>query len=135
MKKKNSYSAINTKTKVKSIPKLICGKLGILLSIVIPIAILIAYSMNENFFLITRILLIFVLIISIAAYLKGEIIYSHPKQSHYNNVVGKNKTITHKKSNINFSFSLKNGTVQIILLILILLVLTYLVQVIYKVII
>ncbi|HEY8891500.1 MAG TPA: hypothetical protein VIM70_14730 [Clostridium sp.] len=132
MKKKNSYRAKNTKTKVKTIPKLIVGKLGMLLVIIIPIAILISYSMNLNFFSITRILSIFVLIISIAAYLKGEIIYSHPDQSHYSGKASNNKTITHKKSNINFSFSLKNGTVQVILTILIILVLTYLLQFLYK---
>lgn len=134
MKKKNSYRAKNTKTRAKSIPKLIGGKLVMLLSIIIPIAILIAYSMNLNFFSITRILLIFVLIISVAAYLKGEIIYSHPDKSHYSGKASKDKTITHKKSKINFSFSLKNGTLQVIIILLSLLVVSYLVQAVYKVI-
>ncbi len=124
MKKKNSYKTLNKINHPKTIPKLIGSKLGMLLGGIIPIAMLIAYSMNENFFSITRILSIFVLIISIAAYLKGEIIYSHPKVVHRGNTVIKKK---------NF-FSLNKGTVQVVLSILFIILLTYLGQIIYKVI-
>ena len=103
-----------------------------LLGVIIPIAALIAYSMNINFFSITRILSVFVLIISIAAYLKDEVIYSHPKVVHHDNTLGNKKTVVHKKYNTNFSFSLKKGTVQVVLSILIIILCTYLGQVIYK---
>ena len=134
MKKKNSYRIINSKIHAKTIPKLICSKLVVLLSVIIPIAILIAYSMKMNFFSITRILSIFVLIISIAAYLKDEIIYSHPKIVCLRTTVGSKKNVVHKKHNTKFSFSLKKGTIQVVLSILIIILCTYLGQVIYKVI-
>jgi len=124
MKKKNYYKTLNKKKHSKTVPKLIGSKLGMLLGVIVPISLIIAYSMNENFFSITRILSIFVLIISIAAYLKGEIIYSHPKVVHRGNTVVKKKDF----------FSLKKGTVQVVLSMLIIILLTYLGQVIYKVI-
>ncbi|MCB2295902.1 hypothetical protein LGK95_20790 [Clostridium algoriphilum] len=123
MKNKKYYKTLNKKKNAKTIPKLIWSKLGMLLGVIIPIAMLIAYSMNENFFSIIRILSIFVLIISIAAYLKGEIIYSHPKVVHRGNIVENKKD----------SLSLNKGTVQVVLSILIIILLTYLVQIIYKV--
>ena len=134
MKKKNSYRPKNKKIHSKTIPKLIGSKLVMLLGCIIPIAILIAYSMQENFFYITRILSIFILIISIAAYLKDEIIYSHPKVVHHNNAVGNKKSVIYKKHKINFSFSLRKGTAQVVLSILIIILFTYLGQGIYTVI-
>lgn len=134
MKNKNSYKTINTKIHAKTIPKLICSKLGMLLGFIIPIAILIAYSMNENFFSVTKILSIFILIISIAAYLKSEIIYSHPKVVHRSRVVDSKKNVIYIKHNARFSFSLNKGTVQIMLSILIIILFTYLGQIIYKII-
>lgn len=135
MKKNNNYMSLNTKANVKSkrksIAKSIGNKLLMLLSVIIPIAILIAYSMSMNFFSITRILSIFVLIISIAAYLKGEIFYPQPKAVHYGNVLNK-KVVAQKKQKRKFSFLLKKGTVQVVLSMLIILLCTYLAQVIYK---
>ena len=122
MKKKNSYKTLKKKKHVKTVPRLIGSKLGMLLGIIVPIAIILAYSMNQNFFSITRILSIFILIISMAAYLKEEIIYSHPKVVHRGNMVIKKKDF----------FSLNKGTVQVVLSILIIIVLTYLVQAVYK---
>ena len=137
MKKKSSNKTLNKKNRVKaiqkSIPKSIIRKLGMLLGAIIPIAILISYSMNVNFFSITEFISIFVLIISIAAYLKDEIIYSHPKTIHNGNVAGNKKIVVSKKNKINLSFSLNKGTVQVVLSIVIILALTYLVQVIYNV--
>ena len=132
MKKKNSYSTVNTKTSSKSIPKSIGSKLGVLLAVIIPIAAMIGYSMDVNFFSITRIIAIFVLIISIAAYVKEEVIYSHPKVMHHGNKVGNAKNITHKKYNTDFSFSLSKGTVQVVLSILVIIACTYWGQGIYK---
>ena len=134
MKKKNSYRPKNTKIHSKTIPKLIGSKLAMLFGCIIPIAILIAYSMQENFFSVTRILSVFILIISIAAYLKDEIIYSHPKVVRNNKTVGSKKNVVYKKHKINFSFSFRKGTVQVVLSILIIILLTYLGQGIYKVI-
>lgn len=134
MKKKNSYRPKNTKIHAKSIPKLIGSKLVMLLCCIIPIAILIAYSMKENFFSITRMLSIFLLIISIAAYLKGEIIYTHPKIVHHVNTVGNKKNVVQKKHKINFSFSLRKGTLQVVLSMLIIILFTYLGQGIYNII-
>lgn len=132
MKKKNSYRHQNTKIPAKTIPKSIAIKLGILLGIITPITVMIAYPMNENFFSIARIISIFVLIISIGAYVKDEVIYSHPKVAHHGNTVGNKKNVVHKKYNTNFSFSLNKGTVQVALSILIIILCTYLGQVIYK---
>ena len=128
MKKKNSYRPLNTKTSTKTIPKSVGIKLGILLVIIMPIAALIAYSMNMNFFSIARILSIFVLIVSIVAYVKGEVLYSHPKATHHSNSVANKKNIGHKKYNANFSFSAQKGTVQVLLSILIIVLFTYLGQ-------
>jgi hypothetical protein len=134
MKKKNSYKPLKTKIPAKTIPKSIGMKLGLLLGVITPIALIISYSMNLNFFSITRIISIFILIISIIAYVKGELIYSHPEAVHHGNTVGNKKTVVHKKYNTNFSFSLKKGTVQVVLATLIVILCTYLGQVIYKVI-
>jgi len=134
MKKKNSYRPLNKKIHAKSIPKLIGSKVAMLLGCLVPISIMIAYSMNINFFSITRILSSFILVISIAAYLKGEIIYSNSKVVHHGNVVGNKKIVVNKKHKTNFNFSLSKGTVQVVLSMLIILVLTYLGQGIYKVI-
>ena len=138
MKKKNSYPK-NTKIHSKTIPKLIVSKLAMLIGCIILIAILIAYSMQENFFYVTRILSVFILIISIAAYLKDEIIYSHPKVVHNNNnnnnnKVGSKKNGVYNKHKRNFSFSLRKGTLQVLLSILIIILFTYLGQGIYKII-
>ena len=138
MKKKNTNKSLNAKAHVKSKPKSITNsiisKLGMLLGAIIPISMLIAYSMNMNFFSITRILSIFVLIISIAAYLKGEVIYSNPKAiQHDNSLISKNN-IAHKKNIKKSHFSLKNGTAQVVLSMLIIIICTYLGQGIYKVI-
>ena len=132
MKKKNSYRPLNTKNPKKSVPKSIGSKLGMLLGVIIPVAALIAFSMNIDFFSIARILSIFVLIISIVAYIKGEVMYSHPNLVHNSNTVGNKKNIVHKKYNTDFSFSLNKGTVQVVLSMLIILLFTYLGQVIYK---
>jgi hypothetical protein len=132
MKKKNSYKPLKAKIPAKTIPKSIGIKLGLLLCVIIPIALIIAGSMNMNFFSITRIISIFVLIISIIAYIKGELIYSHPEVAHHGNAVGNKKTVVHKKYNTNFSFSLNKGTVQVVLSTLIVILCTYLGQVIYR---
>ena len=140
MKKKNTNKYLSTKAHVKSKPKSITksifSKLGMLLGVIIPIAMLIAYSMKLNFFSITRILSIFILIISIAAYLKGEVIYSNPKAvQHDNSLINKNKNnIAHKKNIKRSYFSLKKGTAQVVLSMLIIILCTYLGQGIYKVI-
>ncbi|MBZ9685146.1 hypothetical protein G9F72_002100 [Clostridium estertheticum] len=140
MKKNNTYRAQNTKTHVKSqpmsipksIPKLIGSKLAMLLGIIIPIAALIGYSMNMNFFSIARILSAFVLIISIAAYLKEEVIYPNPKAVQHDNTLTTKKLLINKKPSKSFSFSLKKGTVQVVLSMIIIILCTYLGQVIYK---
>ncbi|WP_298843060.1 hypothetical protein [Clostridium sp.] len=132
MKKKNSYKPKKTKIHVKTVPELIVSKLVMLLGCIIPISIFIAYSMKFNFFYITRILSIFILIISIAAYLKSEIMYPHPKVVHKGNALSSKKNIAYKKHKINFSFSLKKGTLQVVLSMLIIIVLTYLGQGVYK---
>lgn len=134
-KKSNSRPQItkaHVKSKPKSIPKLIGGKLGMLLGVIIPIAALIGYSMNMNFFSIARILSVFVLIISIAAYLKGEIIYPNPKAVQHDNTLTTKKIAVSKKENKSFSFSLNNGTLQVVISMLIIILCTYLGQVIYK---
>ena len=136
MKKKSTNKSLNTNAHVKpepkSIPNLIGRKLGMLLGVIIPIAMLIAYSMNMNFFSIARILSIFVLVISIAAYLKGEVIYSNPKATQHNNTLVTKKNVEHKKNIKNSFFSLKKGTVQVVLSMLIIILCTYIGQVIYK---
>ncbi|MGV8982263.1 hypothetical protein [Clostridium sp.] len=137
MKKKNTYKSLSTKTKVKfkpkSIPKSIGSKLLMLLGLIIPIAALIGYSMDVNFFSIARILSIFVLIISMAAYLKDEIIYPNPKATQHDNSLTNKKNVEHKENRTNSYFSLKKGTVQVVLAMLIIIVCTYLGQAIYKI--
>jgi hypothetical protein len=132
MKKKSSLRPLKTKTPVQTIPKSVGSKLGMLLGVIIPIAALVAYSMNISFFFITRIISIIVLIISVAAYIKGEVLYTHPNVVSHGNTVGSKKVVTHKKYNTNFSFSLKKGTVQVVLSMLIIILVTYLGQVIYN---
>ena len=132
MKKGKSYKTLSKKNHVKTLPKLIGSKLVMLLGVIVPIAMLIAYSMNESFFSVTIILSIFVLIISIAAYLKGEIIYFHPKVIHHGNALGNKKNTANITYNRKFSFSLNKGTVQVVLSILIIILFACLGQVIYK---
>ena len=140
MKKNNTHRSQNTKAHVKSIPKsipksitkLIGSKLAMLLAIIIPIAALIGYSMNMNFFSIARILSAFVLIISIAAYLKEEVIYPNPKAIQHDNKLTTKKIAVMKKPSKNFLFSLKKGTVQVVLSMIIIIICTYIGQVIYK---
>jgi hypothetical protein len=133
MKNKNNHKPQNTKKNVKSIPKLMVNKLAMLIGIIIPISTFIAYSMEINFFFITRIILCFVLVISIAAYLKNEIIYSHPDVVHHGNTLGNKKSVVHSKYNTKFSFSLKKGTVQVLLSIIVIIICTYIGQAIYRV--
>ncbi|MBW9152536.1 hypothetical protein [Clostridium estertheticum] len=132
MKKENSYRPQKAKIHVKTIPELIVSKLVMLLGCIIPISIFIAYTMKLNFFSITKILSIFILIISIAAYLKSEIMYPHPKVLHKSNTLGSKKNVVYKKHKINFSFSLKKGTLQVVLSMLIIILLTYLGQGVYR---
>ena len=132
MKKENSYRPQKTKIHLKTISELIVSKLVMLLGCIIPISIFIAYSMKFNVFSITRILSIFILIISVAAYLKSEIMYPHPKIVHKGNTLSSKKNIAYKKHKINFSFSLKKGTLQVVLSMLIIILLTYIGQGIYK---
>ena len=132
MKKKNSYRPVHKKMPVKTIPKSIINKLAMLLGVIIPVSAVIAYSMNKNFFSITIMISIFILIISIAAYVKGEVIYSHPKVVRHINTPGNTNPVVHKKYNTNFSFSLKKGTVQVVLSILLIILVSYLGQVIYR---
>ncbi|MCB2306297.1 hypothetical protein LGL08_08490 [Clostridium estertheticum] len=134
MKKENSYRPQKTKIHAKTITELIVSKLVMLLGCIIPISIFIAYAMKLNFFSITRILSIFILIISIAAYLKSEIMYPHPKVLHKGDTLGSKKNVVYKKYKINFSFSLKKGPLQVVLSMLIIILLTYLGQGIYRII-
>lgn len=132
MKKKKSLRTINTKIRRKTIPKSILNKLGMLIGFIVPIALFIAYSMDRNFFSITEIISVFVLIICIAAYLKDEVIYPRYKVVHHGNKVGIKKTTVDQKHNSKFSFSLNKGTVQMVLSILIIIICTFLGQVIYS---
>lgn len=132
MKKKNSYRPVQKKMAVKTIPRSICNKLAMLLGVIIPIAAVIAYSMDKNFFSIAIILSIFILIISIAAYVKGEVMYSYPKVVRHGSTLANKKSVVHKSYNTSFSLSLKKGTVQVVLCMLIVIVCTYLAQLIYK---
>ncbi|MBX4260669.1 hypothetical protein KTC96_22020 [Clostridium estertheticum] len=132
MKKENSYRPQKTKIHVKTITELIVSKLVMLLGFIIPISIFIAYAMKLNFFSITRILSIFILIISITAYLKSEIMYPHPKLLHKGDTLGSKKNMVYKKHKINFSFSLRKGPLQVVLSMLIIILLTYLGQGIYR---
>jgi hypothetical protein len=144
MKKNNTYRSQNTKAHVKSqpkaipkpipksIPKSIGIKLAMLLGVIIPIAALIGYSMNMNFFTIARILSAFVLIISIAAYLKEEVIYPNPKAVQHDNSLTTKKLAISKNTSKSFPLSLKKGTVQVVLSMIIIILCTYLGQVIYK---
>lgn len=138
MKKKSTYKSLSTKTKAKfkpkSIPKSIGSKLFMLLGLIIPIAALIGYSMSVSFFSIARILSLFVLIISIAAYLKDEIIYPNLKAIQHDNSLINKKKLGHKENRRNFSSLIKKGTVQVVLSILIIIAFTYLGQAIYKII-
>ncbi len=126
MKKKSDYKSVNTNTPTTTIPRSMVNKLGMLLLVIIPITSLLAYAMEVNFFTIARIISAFILIISIIAYIKEEVIYDHT-----NTVVNKKK-IVNQKHKIKFSFSLKKGTVQVVLSTLIIILCTYLGQVIYK---
>ncbi|MBU3143060.1 hypothetical protein [Clostridium sp. CF012] len=136
MKKDNTYRPLNTKahvqTKSKSISKSIVSKLLMLLGIIIPIAALIGYAMNMNFFSIAIILSAFILIISIAAYLKEEVIYPNPKAVQHDNRLTTKKIAVVKKTSKNSPFSLKKGTVQVVLSMIIIIICTYIGQVIYK---
>jgi len=140
MKKRNIYKSESTKarekakpnSKPKSILKSTGSKLIMLLGTIIPIAALLAYSMNMNFFSIARILSAFVLIISIAAYLKEEVIYPNPKAVQHDNSLTTKKLAVNKKPSKNFSFPLKKGTFQVVLSMIIIIICTYLGQVIYK---
>ncbi|MBU3171270.1 hypothetical protein [Clostridium estertheticum] len=132
MKKENSYRPQKTKIHVKTISELIVSKLLMLLGSIIPISIFIAYTMKLNFFSITRILSVFILIISIAAYLKSEIMYPHPKVLHKGVTLGGKKNVVYKKHKTNFSFSLKKGPLQVVLSMLIIILLTYLGQGVYR---
>ncbi len=135
MKKNNNYKSQNTKAHVKakpkSIPKSIGSKLAMLMGVIVPIAALIGYSMNMNFFSIARILSAFVLIISIAAYLKNEVIYPNPKAMQHDNSLTTKKIAVGKKNIKNSYFSLNKGTVQVVLSIIIIILCTYLGQAIY----
>ena len=133
MKKGKSHKILSKNKHVKTLPELVINKLCMLMGVIIPIAMLIAYSMDENFFSVTMILSIFVLIISVAAYLKGEIIYYRPEVVHHGNVLGNKKNVTTETSNKKFSLSLSKGTVQVMLSIIIILLFAYVGQVVYKV--
>jgi hypothetical protein len=132
MKKKKSYRPKNTKVPKKTIPKSIGNKLAMLLGVISPVAALIAYSMDRNFFSITIIISIFILLISIAAYVKGEVVYSHPKVVHHGNTPVDKNSVVHKKYNTKFSFSLSKETVQVVLSIMVIIICACLGQVIYK---
>ena len=132
MKKNNVVRTLNTKKIQQTIPKSIINKLLLLIGFIIPVALFISYSMNVNFFSITKIISIFVLIISIAAYLKDEVMYPRFKVIHHGNTVGIKKNTANKKHNTKFSFSLNKGTVQVVLSMIIIIICTYLGQVIYK---
>ncbi|MFT5873675.1 MAG: hypothetical protein ACI8WT_002622 [Clostridium sp.] len=132
MKKKNTHKPQITKVHSKTVPKSIVNKLGILLGVIIPIAIFIAYAMKINFFFITRILAMFVLIISIAAYFKDQVFYVHPEVVHHANKMGSKKILVTKENNSKVSFSLNNGTIQVVFSIMIIIACTYLGQVIYQ---
>ncbi|MGH4138568.1 hypothetical protein [Clostridium sp.] len=138
MKKKTTYKSLSTKAKAKfkpkSIPKSIGSKLLILLGLVIPIAAFVGYSMNVNFFSIARIISLFILIISIAAYLKDVIIYPNLKAIQHDNSLINKKKSGHNENRRNFSSLIKKGTVQVVLSILIIIAFTYLGQAIYKII-
>jgi hypothetical protein len=132
MKKKNSPRVLNTKKRRKTIPKSIINKLGMLIGLILPVALFIAYSMNENFFSVVEIISIFVLIICIAAYFKDEVIYPRFKVVHRGDKVGIKKTAATQNHRAKFSFSLNKGTVQMVLSILLIIACTFLGQVIYN---
>ena len=132
MKKKKVNTPKHTNVPKKSIPKSIGNKLAMLLGVIAPVAALIAYSMDRNFFSIAIIISIFILLISIAAYVKGEVLYSHPTVVHHGNTPINKNSVVHKKYNTNFSFSLNKGTVQVLLSIIVILVSAFLGQIIYK---
>lgn len=132
MKKKKSYSPKNTKATKDTIPKSIGKKLAVLLGVIVPVAALIAYSMDMNFFSIAIIISIFILIISVAAYVKGEVVYSHPKVVHHVNKLANKNVIVQEKHSTSFSFSLNKGTVQVVVSIIVIILCSYLGQVIYK---
>ena len=132
MKKKKVNTPKNTKVPKKTIPKSIGNKLAVLLGVIIPVAALIAYSMDRNFFSIAIIISIFILLISIAAYVKGEVLYSDPKVVHHGSTPVNKNSVVHKKYNTKFSFSLNKGTVQVLLSVIVIILCAYLGQVIYK---
>ncbi|MCJ7688392.1 MAG: hypothetical protein MUO60_03615 [Clostridiaceae bacterium] len=132
MKKKNSHRAFNAKNPRKTASKSIINKLSMLIGLILPIALFIAYSMNENLFSVIEIISVFILIICIAAYFKDEVIYPRFKVVNRGNKVGIKKTAATQNHRAKFSFSLNKGTVQMVLSILIIIVCTFLGQVIYK---
>ncbi|MBU3127286.1 hypothetical protein LGL55_08240 [Clostridium tagluense] len=136
MKKNNTNRYLNTKAHVKSKPKSIIksigSKLAMLLCVIIPVAALIGYAMDMNFFSITIILSAFVLIISIAAYLKDEVIYPNPKAIQHDNTLTTKKNGISQKHSRKFSVLIKKGTIQVVLCMIIIILCTYLGQVIYK---
>ncbi|MBU3112947.1 hypothetical protein [Clostridium lacusfryxellense] len=134
MKSGKSYKTLSKNKHVKSLPTLMVNKLLMLLGAIIPISMFVAYAMKENFFYVTIILSIFVLIISVAAYLKGEIIYYRPKVVHHGNVLKNKKNVINETSNKKFSLSLSNGTVQVMFSIIIIILMAGVGQAIYKVI-
>lgn len=133
MKSGKSYKTLSKNKHVKSLPTLMFNKLLMLLGVIIPISMFVAYAMKENFFYVTIILSVFVLIISVAAYLKGEIIYYRPKVVHHGNVLN-NKNVINETTNKKFSLSLSNGTVQVMISIIIIILMAGVGQAIYKVI-
>jgi hypothetical protein len=133
MTKRKSYKKPSKNKQVKTLPKSIVNKLFMLLGVIIPISMFIAYSMKVNFFYVTIILSVFVLIISVAAYLKGEIIYYRPKVVHHGNVLGNKKNVITEASNKKFSLSLSNGTVQVMFSIIVIILIAGVGQAIYKV--
>lgn len=132
MKKKNSPRVLNTKNRRKTIPKSIINKLGMLIGFILPIAVFIAYSMNENLFSVIEIISVFVLIICVAAYFKDEVIYPRFKVVHRGNKVAIKKTAATQNHRAKFSFSLNKGTVQMVLSILIIIICAFLGQGIYN---
>lgn len=132
MKNKKVNTQKVKKVPVKTIQKSIFNKSAVLLGVIVPVAALIAYSMDRNFFSVAIIISIFILLISIAAYVKEEVLYSDPKViNHGSKSVIKN-SVVHKKYNNKFSLSLNKGTVQVLFSIIVIILVACLGQVIYK---
>jgi p-aminobenzoyl-glutamate transporter AbgT len=132
MKKKSMSRPQSTKNRRRNIPKSIINKVGMLIGFIVPITLFISYSMDVNFFSVTKIISVFLLIICIAAYLKDEVIYPRFKVVHRGDKVGIKKNAASQTHKTKFSFSLSKGTVQMVLSILIIIICTYLGEVIYK---